>query len=61
MVYTALARKWRPRRFAEMTGQEHVLRAVVELLNAEPPLRSSLYSALAKACCLLGSSIVTRL
>ncbi len=25
MAYTALARKWRPRTFAEMTGQEHVL------------------------------------
>ncbi|HVO00443.1 MAG TPA: DNA polymerase III subunit gamma/tau [Steroidobacteraceae bacterium] len=25
MAYTALARKWRPRSFAEMTGQEHVL------------------------------------
>jgi len=28
MAYTALARKWRPRSFAEMTGQEHVLRAL---------------------------------
>ena len=27
-AYTALARKWRPRSFAEMTGQEHVLRAL---------------------------------
>jgi DNA polymerase-3 subunit gamma/tau len=26
--YTALARTWRPRNFAEMTGQEHVLRAL---------------------------------
>jgi DNA polymerase-3 subunit gamma/tau len=28
MSYTALARKWRPRTFAEMAGQEHVLRAL---------------------------------
>jgi len=31
MAYTALARKWRPRSFAEMTGQEHV---VASLSNA---------------------------
>ena len=30
--YTALARKWRPRSFAEMTGQEHVLRALANAL-----------------------------
>jgi DNA polymerase-3 subunit gamma/tau len=34
MAYTALARKWRPRRFAEMTGQEHVLRALANALAA---------------------------
>jgi DNA polymerase-3 subunit gamma/tau len=28
MAYTALARRWRPKNFAEMTGQEHVLRAL---------------------------------
>jgi DNA polymerase-3 subunit gamma/tau len=28
MAYTALARRWRPKSFAEMTGQEHVLRAL---------------------------------
>ncbi len=32
MAYTALARKWRPRSFAEMTGQEHVLRALANAL-----------------------------
>jgi DNA polymerase-3 subunit gamma/tau len=32
MAYTALARKWRPRNFAEMTGQEHVLRALANAL-----------------------------
>jgi DNA polymerase-3 subunit gamma/tau len=31
-AYTALARKWRPRSFAEMTGQEHVLRALANAL-----------------------------
>jgi DNA polymerase-3 subunit gamma/tau len=31
-AYTALARKWRPHSFAEMTGQEHVLRALVNAL-----------------------------
>jgi DNA polymerase-3 subunit gamma/tau len=33
--YTALARKWRPRSFAEMTGQEHVLRALTNALSSE--------------------------
>src|ERR1700692_2401978 len=28
MSYVVLARKWRPKRFAEMVGQEHVLRAL---------------------------------
>ncbi|MEO7774494.1 MAG: DNA polymerase III subunit gamma/tau [Steroidobacteraceae bacterium] len=32
MSYTALARKWRPRTFAEMAGQEHVLRALSNAL-----------------------------
>jgi DNA polymerase III subunit gamma/tau len=31
-AYTALARKWRPHSFAEMTGQEHVLRALINAL-----------------------------
>ena len=34
MSYTALARKWRPRSFAEMTGQEHVLRALANALDS---------------------------
>ena len=29
MSYTALARKWRPKTFAELVGQEHVRRALV--------------------------------
>jgi DNA polymerase-3 subunit gamma/tau len=32
--YTALARKWRPRSFAELIGQEHVRRALVNALEA---------------------------
>ncbi len=35
MAYTALARRWRPRTFAEMTGQEHVLRALSNALNTD--------------------------
>ena len=33
MSYTALARKWRPKNFAEMSGQEHVLRALGNALT----------------------------
>ncbi|MEZ5513933.1 MAG: DNA polymerase III subunit gamma/tau [Steroidobacteraceae bacterium] len=33
MSYTALARTWRPRNFAEMVGQEHVLRALSNALD----------------------------
>ncbi|MGC4028091.1 MAG: DNA polymerase III subunit gamma/tau [Steroidobacteraceae bacterium] len=33
MSYTALARKWRPRTFEEMAGQEHVLRALTNALR----------------------------
>jgi DNA polymerase-3 subunit gamma/tau len=33
-AYTALARKWRPHSFAEMTGQEHVLRALANALES---------------------------
>jgi len=34
MTYQVLARKWRPRSFAEMAGQEHVLRALANGLAA---------------------------
>jgi DNA polymerase-3 subunit gamma/tau len=34
MSYTALARKWRPKSFAEMSGQEHVLKALSNALDA---------------------------
>ncbi len=33
MSYQVLARKWRPRTFREMVGQEHVLRALVNALE----------------------------
>lgn len=33
MSYQVLARKWRPRSFAEMVGQEHVLRALINGLD----------------------------
>ncbi|MGA8093663.1 MAG: DNA polymerase III subunit gamma/tau [Steroidobacteraceae bacterium] len=32
-TYTALARKWRPRAFAELVGQDHVRRALVNALE----------------------------
>ena len=35
MSYQVLARKWRPRFFDEMVGQEHVLRALINALNEE--------------------------
>src|SRR5579862_7219466 len=34
MSYTALARKWRPRTFSELIGQEHVRRALVNGLTS---------------------------
>jgi DNA polymerase III subunit gamma/tau len=33
MSYLALARKWRPRNFGELAGQEHVMRALVNALR----------------------------
>ncbi len=34
MSYQVLARKWRPRRFAELVGQEHVVRALAHALDS---------------------------
>jgi DNA polymerase-3 subunit gamma/tau len=34
MSYVVLARKWRPRKFAEMVGQEHVLQALGHALDS---------------------------
>ena len=33
MSYLVLARKWRPRRFSELVGQEHVVRALSNALE----------------------------
>ncbi len=33
MSYQVLARKWRPRLFREMVGQEHVLKALINALD----------------------------
>lgn len=33
MTYQVLARKWRPKRFADLVGQEHVVRALVNALD----------------------------
>ena len=33
MSYQVLARKWRPRIFAEMAGQQHVLQALINALD----------------------------
>ena len=35
MSYQVLARKWRPRTFPEMVGQEHVLRALINALDSD--------------------------
>ncbi|MBA4710102.1 DNA polymerase III subunit gamma/tau [Aquitalea aquatica] len=35
MSYQVLARKWRPKRFADLVGQEHVVRALSNALNEE--------------------------
>ncbi|HEY5806675.1 MAG TPA: DNA polymerase III subunit gamma/tau [Povalibacter sp.] len=34
MSYLALARKWRPRNFSELAGQEHVMRALTNALSS---------------------------
>jgi DNA polymerase-3 subunit gamma/tau len=35
MSYQVLARKWRPRNFSQMVGQEHVLRALINALDTD--------------------------
>ena len=35
MTYQVLARKWRPRRFADMVGQRHVLTALTNALDGD--------------------------
>ena len=33
MSYKVLARKWRPTKFSEVVGQEHVLRSLISALD----------------------------
>ncbi|MDX1434525.1 MAG: DNA polymerase III subunit gamma/tau, partial [Gammaproteobacteria bacterium] len=35
MSYQVLARKWRPRNFQQMVGQAHVVRALINALEAD--------------------------
>ena len=35
MSYQVLARKWRPRNFSELAGQEHVQRALINALESD--------------------------
>ena len=35
MSYQVLARKWRPKRFSELVGQEHVVRALSNALDSD--------------------------
>jgi DNA polymerase III subunit gamma/tau len=44
MSYEALARKWRPRRFAELVGQGHVVRALTHALEQDQLHHALLFS-----------------
>ncbi|MBV8343278.1 MAG: DNA polymerase III subunit gamma/tau [Gammaproteobacteria bacterium] len=44
MSYTALARKWRPKKFSELVGQEHVRRALVNALSSDRVHHAFLFS-----------------
>jgi DNA polymerase-3 subunit gamma/tau len=44
MSYQVLARKWRPRSFSELLGQQHVLRALVNALDSERLHHAYLFS-----------------
>lgn len=44
MSYAALARKWRPRRFAELVGQDHVVRALTHALEQDKLHHALLFS-----------------
>jgi len=44
MSYQALARKWRPRRFEDMVGQEHVVRALTNALDHDRVHHAFLFS-----------------
>ena len=47
MSYQVLARKWRPNTFAEMAGQEHVLKALINGLDHDRLHQAYLLPALA--------------
>ena len=44
MSYLVLARKWRPRTFAELVGQDHVRRALVNALKRDQLHHAYLFS-----------------
>ena len=44
MSYTVLARKWRPRDFSQVVGQEHVVRALVNALDNDRLHHAFLFS-----------------
>jgi DNA polymerase-3 subunit gamma/tau len=44
MSYLVLARKWRPKNFADTVGQEHVLRALTNALDSERLHHAYLFS-----------------
>ena len=44
MSYLVLARKWRPKNFSEMVGQEHVLRALINALDNDRLHHAYLFS-----------------
>jgi len=44
MSYQVLARKWRPRNFEQVVGQEHVLRALINALNTQRLHHAYLFS-----------------
>jgi len=44
MSYLALARKWRPRKFTDIVGQEHVVQALTNALNTQKMHHAYLFS-----------------
>ena len=44
MSYLALARKWRPRKFPDIVGQEHVVQALTNALNTQKMHHAYLFS-----------------
>ena len=44
MSYLALARKWRPKHFKDIVGQEHVVQALSNALNSKKMHHAYLFS-----------------